>query len=58
MALLQYYFDSACLGIRTAVNIALPQAACQNGMETRLPKEKKLPVLYLLHGQGDDHTSW
>ena len=52
MSLIQMRFFSESLGMFTGVNIILP-----------LPRRAEipvanLPVLYLLHGMGDDHTAW
>lgn len=50
MALMQCNFFSEVLGVGASMNVVLPQVP---GL-----KEKKLPVLYLLHGLSDDHTVW
>ncbi len=50
MALMQCSFSSEVLGVGASMNVVLPQVP---GL-----KEKKLPVLYLLHGLSDDHTAW
>ena len=52
MSLIQMRFFSEKLGMCTGANIILP-----------LPRRAQtptsdLPVLYLLHGMGDDHTAW
>ena len=52
MSLIQMRFFSETLGMCTGANIILPQP---RRAEAPLAD---LPVLYLLHGMGDDHTSW
>lgn len=50
MSLIRMNFFSESLNMQTAANVILP-----------LPKDgnaEELPVLYLLHGMGDDCTSW
>ena len=50
MSLIRMNFFSETLNMLTAANVILP-----------LPKDgpaEDLPVLYLLHGLSDDHTSW
>ena len=50
MSLIRMNFFSESLNMMTGANVILP-----------LPKEgcvQELPVLYLLHGMGDDYTSW
>lgn len=50
MSLIRLNFFSEELNMMTAANVVLP-----------LPKDgeaQDLPVLYLLHGMGDDYTSW
>ena len=52
MALFEISFYSHTLGMSMQMNVILPQ-----------PKEKEIspsdiPVLYLLHGRGDDHSAW
>ncbi len=50
MALMQCSFTSEVLGIMASMNVIVPQIPNR--------KEKKFPVLYLLHGLSDDHTAW
>lgn len=53
MALFTAQFRSEALQLGVSVNVILPQpAADQAGFE------RKLPVLWLLHGLSDDHTVW
>lgn len=50
MSLIRMNFFSESLNMVTSANVILP-----------LPKDgpaENLPVLYLLHGMGDDYTSW
>ena len=48
MALLEGSLYSEALRMDTAVTVSLPQKM----------EEAERPVLYLLHGLGDDHTAW
>jgi hypothetical protein len=51
MALISTQFRSEALQLCVSVNVILPQPALgQSGFE------RKLPVLWLLHGMSDDHT--
>ena len=53
MALISCSFYSETLGLSTSMNVFLPQSRLQvTGASS------KLPVLYLLHGRGADHTEW
>ena len=47
MALIQCDFYSETLQLSTSMNVILPQ-----------PARARYPVLYLLHGLSDDHTTW
>jgi S-formylglutathione hydrolase FrmB len=47
MALIQCDFFSETLQLSTSMNVILPQ-----------PAQARYPVLYLLHGLSDDHTTW
>lgn len=47
MALIQCDFFSETLQLSTSMNVVLPQ-----------PARARYPVLYLLHGLSDDHTTW
>lgn len=48
MALIQCRFSSEVLGINTSMTVILPQVT----------GKERHPVLYLLHGYGDDDTAW
>ncbi len=52
MALNQLHFYSDALGRYSTVNVVLPLPRHPHG------EIKPLPVLYLLHGMGDDCTAW
>lgn len=57
MAFLQVDFFSNVLGKSMSMNVLLPQTtAGQIGMEGK--GAESYPVLYLLHGRSDDHTTW
>jgi len=47
MALIQCDFYSETLQLSTSMNVILPQ-----------PARDRYPVLFLLHGLSDDHTTW
>lgn len=49
MAYIECSFFSEVLGYETTMNVLLPKP---------FSKEKKYPVLYLLHGMSDDHSKW
>lgn len=52
MSLIQFRFFSECLNMCTVANIILPMPR-----NAALPVED-LPVLYLLHGMGDNESAW
>lgn len=54
MALLHVNFNSNVLGVCTNMEVILPQKANYAQKDT----DEKYPVLYLLHGLGDDCTIW
>jgi len=62
MPFLQCNFHSNALGLACAMNVILPQEAGANqiGMESHAAADPDagFPVLYLLHGLSDDHTTW
>ena len=49
MALLHSYFFSNVLGRNVNCEVVIPD---------NFDKERRGPVLWLLHGSGDDHTAW
>lgn len=55
MILNKLSFFSTCLARLVEVNILLPE---QTWAEGAVPHLKEFPTLYLLHGYGDNHTSW
>lgn len=55
MAFLTMSMYSDILQMDTGVNVLLPEV--RRGEQKANP-EQKYPVLYLLHGHGDDHTAW
>lgn len=58
MAFIDCHFFSDSLGVSASMHVILPQAARnQIGMDA-VVRDKKHPVLYLLHGLSDDHTIW
>lgn len=50
MAFIQCGFSSEILGMKTNMNVLLPQDTVRKG--------EAPPVLYLLHGHTDDHAAW
>lgn len=58
MAFLECRFFSEVLGLSCAMNVILPETTNgQIGMTGR-KRTKNHPVLWLLHGMSDDHTTW
>ncbi|GAE28518.1 putative esterase [Halalkalibacter wakoensis JCM 9140] len=55
MALVNCNFFSYTLGMDYEMNVLLPEKRQQPHLAN---PNKKYPVLYLLHGHSDDHTSW
>lgn len=53
MAFLQCNFRSNILNLNVSMDVILPQPTVG-----RQHRERKLPVLWLLHGLSDDHTIW
>lgn len=59
MALIQCDFFSEVLSLSVSMNVILPQRAeGQIGMEGSALLRDRYPVLYLLHGMSDDHSTW
>src|SRR3954469_12567569 len=58
MAVLTCDFFSESLMVGTSVTVVLPQNTEEQIGLTDAPVEGPPPVLYLLHGLSDDHTSW
>ena len=48
-------FFSETLGMRSTMNVLLPQRTLSGGNSKRTPNFR---TLYLLHGYSDDHTAW
>lgn len=57
MALMEVDFFSNVLGMSCQSTVILPQANQGIGIKG-LRKDGKYPVLWLLHGASDDHTTW
>ena len=55
MAFITMSLYSNVLQMDTNVNVILPEV--RKG-EQPLEPDRKYPVLYCLHGHGDDHTAW
>src|SRR3712207_5440787 len=59
MALVRCDFFSDALEVSTSMTVILPQETrTQVGMASRVAGASGAPVLYLLHGMSDDHTTW
>ena len=57
MALIHCNFFSQVLGMSSSMTVILPDPVpLRAGII--LPNQTKYPVLYLLHGLSDDHTTW
>jgi putative tributyrin esterase len=57
MALIHLNFFSEVLGLSCSLDVILPDEARDAGPGGKLAG-KRFPVLWLLHGMGDDHTIW
>ena len=55
MILNEVNFFSEILGMRSTMNVLLPQRILVDGKSKRKPNYR---TLYLLHGHSDDHTAW
>lgn len=59
MALMQVEFFSEVLGLSSSMMVIVPQARTQGQVGiARNVFSPPYPVLYLLHGASDNHTSW
>lgn len=59
MAFMQVQFFSESLHMAVAADVILPQAVSREiGLDSRESSMGKHPVLWLLHGATDDHTTW
>lgn len=58
MAVLDLTFLSESLGFEQSVTVILPEPENLDISKNEKAFTGKLPVLYLLHGHSDDHTSW
>lgn len=56
MAYLNLSMYSKVLPMDTNVSVLLPEQ--RKGARETLHPDRKYPVLYCLHGYGDDHTAW
>jgi S-formylglutathione hydrolase FrmB len=55
MSLVSFNHRSYCLGMDMPATVLLPE---KRGTAPALVDGKRYPVLYLLHGHGDDDTAW
>lgn len=58
MAFSEIHFYSKTLGMDTAINVILPESQQGIGMQGEKVYMESYPVLWLLHGRSDDHTTW
>ena len=60
MALVHLHVYSRTLGMQVSIDVILPEATQGIGVAGNQgwDGQRKLPVLYLLHGMSDDHTIW
>ena len=58
MAVFELTFRAETLDFDQNVTVLLPEPGNLALAETGKPFRGELPVLYLLHGYSDDHTSW
>lgn len=58
MAFLEVNFFSDVLGMCMSMNVILPYAKQEYDCPQAIAEGDTYPTLYLLHGMGDDHTSW
>ena len=59
MAFMRVEFFSEVLHMAVAAEVVLPQAAkVEIGINAKETRDSKHPVLWLLHGATDDHTTW
>ncbi len=58
MAFIQCEFFSDVLGLSCSMNVLLPQTATQQIGLASTARPGPHPVLWLLHGRSDNHTTW
>ncbi|MDR1325121.1 MAG: hypothetical protein LBK00_03695 [Treponema sp.] len=58
MAFMEVDFSSEVLGMNCQANVIIPQCGAGVGVEGATASTVAYPVLWLLHGAGDDHTIW
>ncbi len=58
MALMEVHCFSESLGMNVAFNAIIPQPTTRQIGMSGVAREGAHPVLYLLHGNSDDHTIW
>ena len=59
MAFMQVQFFSEMLHMAVSADVIIPQAVTKEiGQESRESQKGEHPVLWLLHGATDDHTTW
>lgn len=59
MAFMQVQFFSEILHMTVSADVVIPQAVKKEiGLDSKENRSGKHPVLWLLHGATDDHTTW
>ena len=58
MALIHVNFFSETLGMSSQLEVVLPQRAAGQIGVGQAEEGREIPVLYLLHGMTDNHTTW
>ena len=58
MALIHVNFFSETLGMSSQLEVVLPQRAAGQIGVGQAEESREIPVLYLLHGMTDNHTTW
>ena len=58
MAYCKLNIFSNVLEMATQVDVILPEKYLYGGLQAPVRKDGRHPVLYLLHGGGDDHSRW
>lgn len=58
MVLFEINFFSNTLGINTKLNVLLPQKGSKEIDSNDIVNKNRIPVLYLLHGMGNDESVW
>ncbi len=58
MALLHVNLHSKALNMDTSISVIMPEEVYGIGLESSATIADEIPVMWLLHGRSDDHTTW